>query len=325
MRSALYLLFARRWSFWKARFAIRLLAVFAHRRVLKLTQVVRDSNTTTTSLWTVLKLNRFALFLTTTCAAVLQSVNPDAPQWLNDIGVAIPTESEYGTLLAAIIGGGAVFIGLYYAAINTIGGAIYARVPNNIRELLAQEHIGSAYMRFLALFTYFNVCLLAFHTAGLKAVIWAIPIILLGAGLAILGFVQLGTRAFNLFDPTTLSRRLFEQLRRCYMQVQAGRHLWRDRSFQNYTHTLARNTLDTVNALADITGNEKHLNGGPFAVLCHFLLSFLRQYETAKRSIPTNSGWYQQRYVHPDWYRTDVTTTSIAHDTGTGATARSCK
>ena len=318
MRSALYLFFARRWSFWKARFAIRHLAVYAHRRVLRSRQFVRDSSTTTTSLWTVLKLNRFTLFLTTGFATVLQSVNPDAPLWLSDIGVAVPTESEYGTLLAAIIGGGAVFIGLYYAAINTIGGAIYATVPNNIRELLAQEHIGSAYMRFLALFTYFNVCLLAFHTAGLRAVIWAIPIILLGAGLAILGFVQLGTRAFNLFDPTTLSRSLFEQLRRCYMQVQAGSHLWLDRSFQNYTHTLARNTLDTLSALADITGNGKHLNGRPFAVLCNFLLFFLRQYETAKRSIPTNSGWYQQRYVHPDWYRSDVTMTSIAHDTGTG-------
>ena len=184
--------------------------------------------------------------------------------WFAALGFAIPAESDYGTLLATGVGVGGVFIGLYYAAISAVGGAIYARVPNNIRDLLAQERVGGAYMRFLAVFTYFGVCLLAFHSVDLSPIIAAVPIFLIGAGLAIIGFVRLGTRAFYLFDPTVLSHRLFEQLLQCHTQVQAGRYRWSDQSFQSHARKRARIAVDTLATVSDITAQETHLNGRPF-------------------------------------------------------------
>lgn len=312
MRSTLLLLLAQKRLFWKARVAFARLAFSGYRGLFDVRHRLREEGTTTKSLLSLLRLTLGDLVLALSLAAGLQISNPYLVPWFTKQGFTIPTESDYGTLLAAVIGGGAVFIGLYYAAISAIGGAIYARVPNNIRELLAQERVGGAYMRFLAVFTYFGVCLLAFHSAGLKPVISAVPLVLLGAGLAIIGFVRLGARAFYLFDPTILSSRLFEQLQRCHAQVQAGSYRWSDQSFQHHAYRRARAAVDTLAAVSGITAQETHLNGRPFAGLCTNLLLFLCRYETVKKSIPTDSLWYEQRYVHPDWYRTDDTATSMA-------------
>ena len=323
MRSTLFLFLAQKRLFWKAKVVFARLAFSGYRGLFGIRHRFREEGTTTKSLLSLLRLTLGDLVLALSLAAGLQISNPYLAPWFTNQGFTIPTESDYGTLLAAVISGGAVFIGLYYAAISAIGGAIYARVPNNIRELLAQERVGSAYMRFLAVFTYFGVCLLAFHSAGLKPVVSAVPLVLLGAGLAIIGFVRLGARAFYLFDPTSLSSRLFEQLQRCHAQVQAGSYRWSDQSFQRHAYGRARDAVDTLAAVSGITAQETHLNGRPFAGLCANLLLFLCRYETVKKSIPTDSLWYEQRYVHSDWYRTDDTATSIAHQTATGLQPRS--
>ncbi len=317
MRSIQFLFLAQTRLFWKARDTFSRLVFFGYRALFGIKHRLREEGATTSSLWLLLKLTLGDLVLAITIATVLQIINPYVVPWFAALGFSIPTESDYGTLLATVVGVGGVFIGLYYAAISAIGGSIYARVPNNIRDLLAQERVGGAYMRFLAVFTYLGVCLLAFHSVGLKPIILAVPLFLPGAGLAIIGFVRLGTRAFYLFDPTILSHRLFEELHRCHTQVQASRYRWSDQSFQSHARKRARIAVDTLTTVSDITAQETHLNGRPFADLCKNLLSFLLRYEAAKKFIPTDSLWYERRYKHPDWYRTDDTATSTAHRTAT--------
>ena len=278
---------------------------------------VREVGTTTKSLfsllWSILGQLVLAIFIT----VGLQFTNSYFVPLFTKIGVPIPQENGYGNLLVAVIGIGGVFIGLYYAAVSTIGGTIYARLPNDIRDLLAKEQVGNVYMRLLALLTSFGVCLLAFRTLGFEPIVLAIPLFILGAGVMIIGFVRLGARAFYFFDPTILSDRLFKQLFQYHRQVQEGGYRWLDSSFQNYTHRRAQNTIDTLTAVSDIAAKEPYLNGRPFADLCKKLLLFLSHYETVKKSIPTGSLWYRQKYVHPDWYRTSDTKTSLAYETAT--------
>lgn len=131
----------------------------------------------------------------------------------------------------------------------------------------------------------------------------------------IIGFVRLGARAFNLFDPTNLSFSLFEKLGKLHKQMQAGGYQWSDQSFQNHAHKNAQISIETLSTLSEIAAKEPHLNGRPFASLSNNLLSFLWNYETKRKLIPTNSLWYRQQYEHPDWYRTSDTEISIAHET----------
>ena len=205
MRSSLFLFLAQTRFFWKARDAFSRLVFFGYRALFGIKHYLREEGATTKTLLSLLQLTLGDLILALLLATGLQIANPYVEPWFTEQGFTIPTESDYGTLLATVVGVGGVFIGLYYAAISAVGGAIYARVPNDIRDLLAQERAGGVYMRFLAVFTYLGVCLLAFHSVGLKPIILVVPLFLPGAGLAIIGFVRLGTRAFYLFDPTILS------------------------------------------------------------------------------------------------------------------------
>ena len=241
----------------------------------------------------------------------------DIVSWLAEQDVIITNDFDYGTLLAAIIGVGGVFIGLYYAAISSVCSAIYANKPNNIRNLLAQDRVSSFYMDLIAKLTSFGVLLLAFNTLGYQPAILAGILLLFGAGWMIIGFIQLGRRAFNLFDPTTLSNPIFEQLQRCSIRVQASGDSWSDRTLQTQSHEDAQTAIDTLITLSDITAEATHLNGRPFADLCKNLFSFLLDYETAKKSIPTNSLWYRRRYVHPDRYRTYDAEISSNHQSTT--------
>lgn len=238
--------------------------------------------------------------------------------WLTERGITIANTLDYGTLLAAIIGVGGVFIGLYYTAISSVCSAIYANKPNNIRNLLAQDRVSSFYMDLIAKLTVFSVLLLALDTFGYQPAMLATLLLLFGTGWMIAGFIQLGRRAFNLFDPTTLSNPIFEQLQRCSIQMQARGNSWSDQTLQTQFYEDAQTAIDTLITLADITGEATHLNGRPFADLCQSLLSFLLDYEKGKKSIPTNSLWYRQRYVYPDRYRTYDTEISSNHQSTTG-------
>lgn len=323
MSRTLFYLFSQKRFFWKARYYISRLRFLVARHIFgtkrHTNESVKEARLLLVLVKLVLRQIIFALFF----AVAFQILNPYiSPLFETWFGWKIPQEEEYGTLLATITGIGGVFIGLYYAALSAVAGTIYAEVPNNIRDLLAQDMVGNVYMRFLAHLTSLGVFLLAFQALGLEAVILAVPWLLLCAGFAIFSFVRLGSYAFNLFDPTTLSRTLFDQLEQCYKQVQSGNYRWSDQSFQNHAHQVAQNAIDTLATLSDITAKQPHLNGRPFADLCKRSLSFLWAYEKEKKSIPTDSLWYRKRHIHPDWYQTDDSSTSMAHQTATSLQPR---
>ena len=318
MLNSLFLFLAQARLFWRINRAFSRLTFINYRVLFGIKHWLREKITTIKFLRSLLWLILGQLFWAIVIACLLQFSNPYFVTWVTKLGFTISEVSNYGTLLAAFISIGGIFIGFYYAAISAIGSAIYAQVPNNIRSLLVQEQAGNAYMRSLAVLTFVGVCLLAFHAAGREPVILAIPLLALSAGFIIIGFVRLGTRAFYLSDPTALSGRLFEQLGQCHLRVQAGGYRWSDRSFQDQAHRIAQDTIKTLTDVSEIASKKTHLNGRPFANLCKHLLLFLRHYETGKRLIPTDSLWYEKRAAHPDWYRTGDTQTSIAHDTSTG-------
>ena len=318
MLNSLFLSLAQTTLFWKIRNAFLHIGFFCYRTLFGMKHHVKEGSTTVKSWLTFLWVVLGKLVLVILLTALLQFTNPHFTSSFTKIGFTIPEESDYGTLLGAVIGVGGVFIALYYAAVSTIGSAIYAKFPNNIRDLLAHEKLGSAYMRLLALITFFGVCLLIFHTAGLEPIIFAMPLLIVGTGVMVFGFIRLGTRAFNLFDPTSLSHSLFDQLQQCHRQMQAGGYRWSNQSFQRSSHQIAQRNIDTLATLSEIVAKEPHLNGRPFARLCNNLLLFLRNYETKRKLIPTNSLWYRQRYEHPTWYRTGDMETSLAYKTATG-------
>lgn len=229
----------------------------------------------------------------------------------------IADHDDYVTFLATIAGIGGVFIGLYYAAICAVGGAIYSAVPSSLRNLLAYERRGSVYMRYLAFVTFLCLTLIAFQLSGVPSLYSAVPVVTLFAGLGIFSFAKLGQEAFFFFDPTSLSGHIFEQLQHWMSRVKVGGYRWDDKSFQAHAFKNAAGAIDTLRSLCDHVASKDYLRGSSYLQLARSLVVFLINYEYAKRSIPTSSAWYGKRYEHPDWYLTDESQVSIAYQTGT--------
>ena len=303
--------------FWWLRSAMRQGAFWIKAKVFGVRYNAKEILTDCRSFSHIVGLTWKSLVFALVSVGFLQYIDPYFYSYYQKYGISIPDDGDYVTFLSTVSGISGVFIGLYYAGISAVSSAIYAKVPNNIRDLLAQERFGNVYMRFLSFLTVLGLILVTLRISGQPRIYLAVPFVTLLAGIGIIAFVKLGQRAFYLFDPTKLSYHIFEQLRHYLRMVKAGGFQWSDKSFQKHAYRQASEALDTLETLADITAKEPHLNGKPFIELSQYLLGFLMHYEQAKRSIPTESGWYQQRYQHRDWYRTDDSKSAIAHQTGT--------
>ena len=311
MLNALFLRLASFRAFWNARARIQSFAFLFRRSIFTAKKRAGESRIQTGTFLQLVVTTLKQLLISVVLVAGLQTINP----WLEELyartGLTIDDDT-YSTLLATVAATGGVLIGLYYAATTAIAGAIYSNVPNNIRDLLAQDRVGNIYMRFLSFITFSSIVLLGLKSAGFQPNSLAASLLLIGAGVSIIAFVKLGARAFYLFDPTTLSGEIVEQIQDAYLKNRPGQYRWNDPSFQNYAYRKARLALDTSKTLAEITSKQSQLSGQPFVTLCTQFLYLLRAYEFAKKSIPTDSRWYPRRYLYPDWYRTEDSTTSLA-------------
>ena len=265
----------------------------------------------------IIKLTIRQLITTISIAIVIKIIDPYIYDFIKvkyEL-LRIPDDSDYISFLVSITSLGGIFIGLYYAAISTIVSSFYATVPSNIRDLLKQERLGNVYMQFLSFITFLGLSFISLRILGFDRIFSAIPIMLIFAGIGIIAFVKLGQRAFNLFDPVILSNNIFEQLKRYTKLIRIGGFRSFDISFQHHIYKLAKNSLDTLCTLSDICSKETHLRGTPFISLSKNLLSFLVYYEEIKKYIPTDSRWFEIRYTHKDWYRTDYSQVSTAYQT----------
>ena len=300
--------------YWRIRRLIHIVIHWRRTRGYGIRQRVRDQGNFFTTLRKILRPAAKSLLWAVVVAISIQLLNP---LFESMIGRSVPKDSDYVAFLGAVSGIGAVFIGLYYTGISAVGSAIYKRVPNNVRSLLAEERFGNVYMRFLSFLTVLSLTLMSLRILDFPRNSLAVPIVVILAGFGVVAFVQLGRLAFYFFDPTKLSASIFESLQRWLGMVRIGGFQWNQHAFQKYAHQKALTSLDTLQTLADITAKEPHLSGKPFIEFTQNLVNFLRLYEHTKRRIPTNSLWYEEQYQHRDWYLSDYSEVASAHHTGT--------
>jgi hypothetical protein len=214
MKSYLFLRFAQYRTFWNVRRTIAKAEFLLTSRLYRANQSLKDAGTSSLSLVGIVRVTARPWFLAIVVAAILQLSNPRLCQFFSKHGFSVPDDSDYVTFLAAISSIGGVFIGLYYAAIATVGSAMYAKVPSNLRDLLAQDRFGVVYMRFLSFLTYLCLVLICLRLSHFDRIYIAPPLITFAAGVGVFAFVKLGQRVFHLFDPTEFSSHIFEQLER---------------------------------------------------------------------------------------------------------------
>jgi hypothetical protein len=316
MDSGTFLRVSQYRTFWRVRSVARHTKFEILRQVFRFRYIARDQRTNAGILRSFLT-STAAQFLVAVCVTTALQITElllvpfIAQRW------AIPEASNYVSWLASLAQIGGVFIALYFTAVTAAAGAIYASVPNNIRDLMTRERVGNIYVGYLTQATFIPLCLIALNLAGLPPLRLALPVLIILAGTGIIAFAALGRRAFDLFDPTKLTGSLFSELGRWLDQVSAGGFRWKDPEFQNHAHRQASSIVDSLQALADLAATHESLESGSLLEFSIRILVLLTEYQRRKLNIPTDSFWFGRTAEHRSWYMTDDSATSMAHQTGT--------
>lgn len=316
MNPRLQLWLAQHQAFWRIRARWQQLKFQILSRIFKVKYSAADEGANLNILLQFFSVTAWQLFFAIAVVIGLQTlelalINYLVPRW------PIPKPDVYASWLATLAQISGIFIALYFTAVTAAASAIYAQVPNNVRDLLARERVGNSYIRYLTFATFVPLCLIVLQLLGYEPLRLAVPILALIAGVGIIAFTKLGQRAFNLFDPTKLSYVLFADLRRWIGQVSPGGFRWLDQSFQRHAHRQAAAIVDTLETVVTVAGTQSNAKGRAPLELVGAMLGFLSQYQSEKLRIPAGSLWFGQKYLQKDWYLTEDATIQIAHQTGT--------
>lgn len=315
-----YLNLAQKKVFWKTQILLKKIIFLIGKIRYLLRYGFHDEKNNFQSLFGLLTTTKTQLILALVSSLFLQYIDPKLGLVYSYLHINAPDDEMYGALLNSVIAIIGVFIALYYATVSAVGSAIYSRVSNNIRELLARERIGFVYMRFLTYTAFLSLCLIGLRALGFPTIHLAVPLISIFAGIGIIGFIRLGQRAFNFFDPTQLSTTLFERLFKQLDNVKAGGFQWDIPSFQEHSRKLAKSTFESIETLSEFISKEIHLKGKPYTQMVQSTIIFLIHYTRMKITIPSESLWFQRRYKHKNWLLSTDSSVAIASQTGTQLT-----
>jgi hypothetical protein len=210
--------------------------------------------------------------------------------------------SSYDSILATVAGVGGVVIGLFYAAIVSLGTSIYAKLPAEAKDALYKEPVGSIFVRFLSYLTFFCITLLFLRFFGFEKSSLAINIVLIMTGVAIFGMVKLGSRLFYLTDPTILADSSLRILYDVFELSKVGRFNSSNIHFQKHYWKLADTSIRTIHLLKDVALKEEHLSSESLLQLSSECSKTIIKYLETKKSIPTDSLWFATSYKHKKWF-----------------------
>lgn len=225
--------------------------------------------------------------------------------------------NSFPSMLGTIAQVTATLIGLYFAAVVVVASTTYSNVSQNIRGFIAREKIGNRYIQFVAFVAALCLLQLGASIFGFTAGVLNAIIIVLLATIAVVGFLPLGIRLFQFYDPAALLENyVFPDLSRTIGQMMNSGPFKNSGALQSHYSQMAARLLDTAGEiLAQMKSDRRHaslLRAGQLA------LGMMRQYHQAKSSIPHDSMWFQRTPRHPRWFEIGESQASIAIMTGTG-------
>jgi len=235
------------------------------------------------------------------------------PSWLH----LVPDKEAQRDFLTTLGAISAAILTLYFTALSVVVSTAYSRTPGNIRSLIIKEEVGSVYFGILALFagvvTVMLTCLAFGHQIGALNTLLASFLCLF----SIFGFVFLGVRAFEYFDPTLLVTLLNRRILKEIQSVTPSGYQWTDPSFQAHHQKQAGILLSSYSDLVTVASQKENLHGKGLVELGQGLLLIVNCYAQQKVKIPSASFWFRRTYKHKNWLLTSHNELEMALMTGT--------
>jgi hypothetical protein len=225
-----------------------------------------------------------------------------------------PSRDLYSTFLDSSAQIAGVFIGLYFTTISLVASTSYKDVPREVRAAVVGEKVGSVYLQILA--TLCSVALML-QVAQAGRFGWSpgflnFSLVACLSVASVFSFVVLGKRAFEFFDPATLSASLARDFMVAVKAATtAGLH-HRDRSFQHSYQRQAVRSLATLHAVTRLCIQGDQSTVASTLVVYQQGLLLLRLYLSFKPEIPVDSYWFLRVQRHQSWLLTDSSSLEMA-------------
>jgi len=242
----------------------------------------------------------------------------DAGQRLGIVPTGISLNSTgYVALLSTLASVAGVFLALYFTTLGVVASTVYARVQNDIRDLVLREHSGTIYVQIVALLLSVTILLLTGIALGWR--LGTLSLILVGAlGVAsVFSFINLSRRLFHLFAPSSLAPDLLPNLLEAVHSVTVDTNGWDLPEGQRASQQQAEYVLNLYHSIVRLETSGDTANGSRVRMILDQLLSGLTSYVALKSRIPTRSYWFKRILKHRTWLTASSSQIDIALATGT--------
>ncbi len=256
----------------------------------------------------------FSLVLVSALAVLDYNLTDWGPSWLTLVIVDREAQRDFLATLGQV---SAAFLALYFTAISVVVSTAYARAPGNIRSLVMREEVGSLYFGVLAQFAGVVTVMLTALSFGYRVGPLNTFLASFLCLFSIFGFVTLGARAFQYFDPAALVSLLRRRIVQAVQSVTPQGNHWLDESFQGYHQRQAAEFLDAFSDLVTIASQRENLHGKGLVDVGQGLLLVLNIYVKEKARIPSSSYWFKRTYKHKNWLLASHNELEMALATGT--------
>jgi len=215
------------------------------------------------------------------------------------------------TLFSIIASISGLFLGLYFTAISVVTST-YSRFPDNIRNLLLKEKVGTFYINLLSIATALSILMIAYKAfGGDPGIALSLFVLLLGC-FGIFCFSLLGIRAFFFFDPSSFGNALFYDIIKQVKLATISGFKSFDENFQVHYQRVAAQKIKTLRTLVEICIKERHFQESSLLPVLAKTISLLEIYQKERSKIPSDSRWYNRIPIHKNWFLSDSTSFAVA-------------
>lgn len=225
--------------------------------------------------------------------------------------------SAYETFLTAVAAVSGVFLALYFTALATVAGRVYAQAAGPVRQLIIRDRVGNAYVRLLSYLTSLAILLLVPSALGYGASVPGLIFVSCLTIPAVFAFAILSQYTFRFFDPSELSPVILRELLDAATASTVTGQAWDQPSFQSHNQRIGAGALQQLRHLTDYCTREEHLIGRPLTNALSLMLKSVHVYLNKRGRIPTQSLWYARVPEYESIFLAPSSAVAMSDSTGT--------
>lgn len=227
------------------------------------------------------------------------------------------SDDELGMLISTVVTVVGVFLGLYFTALSAVAGNLFMRAPANLQRLFRRNREGGQYIETLVLTIIIGIYYLLLRSFDYNPGMIG-PILMTFLALyAVVRFMALGWQTFYFIQLSDAGSTLLTDAQEGIDGASAGGFGWQRNYMQAFYRVKVKAALDTLKDLIDFGIESIKFSPQQFVEIASYTGRLLNYYVYNRKSIPTKSNWYAERYKHQNWLLASESEIVTSLNTGT--------